>query len=285
MSPIYRGIYKAGQALRKRHYKLFRAIVENPLVRSIIQRVYGSRIVSVQTPESYTLAINPVYHGNFLTTQSILQYEPEMRALFENEVSAGMVVYDIGANVGVFSLQFCQIVGEHGQVYAFEPEENNLRCLLQTKVSNKLSNLEVHEKGVGQYTENLFFDRRGGAMSGRVVDSGSENTENVTQMQVISVDDFVYSQGGRPPSLMKIDVEGNEVKVIDGALRTLEEHHPIIICELHHSIEPAVIVIYDVLSKLGYQCFDVDGHKPNKDEPLDSFVNVHHFIAFANRTA
>jgi FkbM family methyltransferase len=282
MSAIYKGIYRAGQALRKRNYKLFRAIVENPLVRGVVQLVYGKKLEKVKSPEGYSLTINPVYHGNFLSTESISAYEPEMRQLFSKWIGEGSVVYDIGANVGVFSLLFVKLAGDSGQVYAFEPESNNTRCLLSTKEDNALSNLEVHAKGVGQKTETLFFDRRGGAMSGHLVEEGVADDENVTEMQVVSVDDLVFNQGKRAPTFLKVDVEGNEVKVFEGAERTLAEHKPVIICELHHSLEPAVLDIHGMLSAHGYKCFDVqDATKEDSGQPLDSFQGVHHILAYA----
>ena len=282
MNNVYKLIYGAGQGLRTRNYKLFRRIVENPLVRVVMQSLFGKKLLKVETPEGSSLTINPVYHGNFLTRESILSYEPDMRKLFASTAKENMVVYDVGANVGVFSLLFLNLVGPNGFVYAFEPEASNVRCLLDTKNSNTFDNFEVQAVGVGEKSETLFFDRRGGAMSGHLVDQGSGDNQNMTEVQVYSIDEFIFDQGKLPPSLLKIDVEGNELKVVNGMARTLKEHRPIIICELHPALESSVLDICDILDGYGYKSYDVTNWVYGEEkEALDSYKGVHHIIAIA----
>ena len=236
----------------------------------------------VTTPEGDTLCINPVYHGNFLDKTSILAYEPDLRKVLEQFVRPGMAVYDVGANVGVFSLFALNRITESGHLYAFDPEKNNLRYLLETRASNHYSNFTVEQVGVGDKTETLFFDRRGGAMSGRIIKSAGSD-ENTIAMDVVSLDDYVYARNNRPPDLLKIDVEGHEVKVIDGMKKILRDYAPIIVCELHHALEPAVVNIHATLAEFGYVSHDVADwiNNPDKNKAgLTGFQGIHHFIAF-----
>lgn len=279
MNPLYAAIYRAGRTLRSQHYGLYRGIVENKVVRTLLNGLFGRKTIRVASPEGTAITVNPIYHGNFLTPQGIAEYEPEMRELFARLVEPGMVVYDVGANVGVFSVLFAALAGPHGLVYAFEPEPGNLRCLRDTQSNNALPNLVIQAAGVGRENGTLYFDRKGGAMSGRMVEKADRSDANIIEMPVIGIDDFVFVQGQRAPDLLKIDVEGNEVNVVAGMNRTLTTHRPIVVCELHPAAEPKVLDLFSVFASHGYESYDASRWlRATQPQALHAYAGVHHVL-------
>jgi len=280
---IYDGMHYFSQFLRARNYALYRRVVEFTLFQKIIQALSGEKHVEVLSPENYRLCVNPIYHGHYLSSKKIVQYEPEIRAVMKSIVQPGMVVYDVGANAGVFSLCLASLVGDKGRVYAFEPEQNNLKCLIRTKEINALDHLEIFPVCAGEESGVAYFDRRGGSFSGRLVDETAPRHANVISVKVVSLDDFVYKNQHEPPHLIKIDVEGQERKVFKGMPRILNEYTPIIICELHRSLDPRVADLFDVLQDKGYESYDIHDWAEGGQPALRDFNRTHHFISFLKK--
>lgn len=266
--------------LRSKNYNLYRKMVESSLFRKIMRSFFGRSFKEVFTPEGYKLIINPIYHGNYLTEQKMVEYESDIRKLMDLIVHKNMVVYDVGANVGIFSVLSLSKIGEGGLVCAFEPEETNFQCLKRTKQINNFQNLEIEAMCVGEKSGIQWFDRRGGAFSGRLTDHVAPDAGNLVPVSVVSLDDYVFKPGGRAPDLVKIDVEGNELKVVKGMERLLIQRRPMIVLELHASLDPRVLEIYHLLSAQNYDCYEVKDWVENKREPLRSFERASHVFAF-----
>jgi len=115
---LLRKINEWGHRLPK---TLQRKIADFPGVLAILER--SSRNVDdiVLSPEGYKIAMNPLFHAYVVENGDLRGYEPEIRTVLEMLCSPGMVAYDIGANIGIFTLLFAARVGPGGRVYAFEP--------------------------------------------------------------------------------------------------------------------------------------------------------------------
>jgi FkbM family methyltransferase len=160
------------------------------------------------------------------------------------------------------------LVGEKGQVIAFEPEPNNSSCLEATIKLNAIQNLRLEKKAVGRITEQAIFDGRGGAFSGRLVDHGKyKTTSNVTQVDVVSLDDLV-KLGFPAPDLIKIDVEGNELMVLEGMKNMLGSNPPIVLCEIHSYLGDPSKKVVDLLTQYDYELFEVDSMAAGKLSPI-----------------
>ena len=85
-----------------------------------------------------------------------------------------------------------------------------------------------------------------------------DRVETGLVLQTVSLDEFVFQEGQLPPGLIKIDVEGAELKVLKGAGRLLKEFRPVIICELHHP--DAAREIYAQLRDLQYKIEKIAGY-------------------------
>jgi FkbM family methyltransferase len=173
------------------------------------------------------LHLNPRTGDNYLRGEG----EPATQAALAARLRAGMVFYDIGANVGFFSLLGAKIVGRAGKVFSFEPDTQVASRLREHVAKNEFSNVTVTEAGVWSSTTMLNFAAVADSSSpdhgtGRFVSDGAGQS-----LRCVSIDDFARTTA--PPDAIKCDAEGAEVEVMRGAIGTLRAHRPWIICETH----------------------------------------------------
>ena len=178
--------------------------------------------------------------------------EPEVQEALQQHLRPGMTFYDIGANIGFFTLLAARLVGKEGRVAAFEADPEIARRLREHVSRNALGWIAVEEKAMWSESSIVFFERIDLATSpdrglGHVVPEGAVDTIRVS---AVSLDDYTKTQP--PPDFLKCDVEGAEVEVFRGAQRLLREKRPGIICEMHSEENHGVLV--EELSRLGYTC-------------------------------
>ncbi len=193
----------------------------------------------------------------------------------------GGTLLDIGANVGMFSLHFYQ---KHSEMkyYLFEPIPDTFKWLQKNAKLNMVDlnrycpfNVGMsNEKGQFDFfvpasneaaslvaNDDSFFRKRAGE-DGEY--TGNTDIDKVTCI-VYTVDDFVKEHGIENISLVKIDVEGNEFKVLKGAQETLKKYKPLVYCELlrkhakRFGYHPNDVIEY--MSKLGYACLTMRAGK------------------------
>ena len=141
----------------------------------------------------------------------------------------GLVIYDIGAYHGILTLYFAS---RAAQVIAWEPNEANHARLIENIRLNNLTNVAVRKLAVGSRSRpgTLTYDP---SMAG----GGSVLTHaagTVTQaVNITTLDSDVAAASLPAPDLIKIDVEGSELEVLEGARSTLAAHHPALFLEMH----------------------------------------------------
>lgn len=160
-------------------------------------------------------------------------FEPSMVELFDTLVKPAHTVLDIGANIGCTSILF----GDRVQrVISFEPSPSTFR-LLQTNVQAAgLSNVTMHNVGLGRSAGRceLTFssdNRSGGFVSNKTQASAGHQVESI---EIARGDDFLRQAGIGMVDFIKIDVEGFERDVIEGLRETLEACRPSVALELNH---------------------------------------------------
>ena len=164
-------------------------------------------------------------------------YEPHIVSLVRAHLAGGDTFFDLGANVGYFSLLASEIVGEAGKVYAFEPVPENCRALERAIQANSLHNVVVEQAAVigpGCATANIFV-RVGAGNSGlsSILDSRRYQTR-LQQVPATTLDEYIARAGIDRVRLMKIDIEGAEPMALQGAARLLaREDAPDVVCEVN----------------------------------------------------
>ena len=194
-------------------------------------------------------------------------YELETQRAIAGHLEAGCVMYDIGANVGFFSLIGARIVGVEGRVYAFEPEAGNAASLRRNASLNDLDQIEVIEKAVWSEsgTGALIVPSSGSEFS-LLSQVAVEPSPDAKEVELVAIDDLVTAGDLELPSLVKIDAQGAEAEILRGMADTLRRARPVVICELHET-GPEVL---EVLTGLGYEASAMDADDAATASPDDA---------------
>jgi FkbM family methyltransferase len=176
--------------------------------------------------------------------------------IVRDHLRAGMTFYDVGANIGVFSMLAASIVGPGGQVVAFEADPEIADRLREHARRNSFGWVNVEQKAAWRESGTVMFERVDAKVSpdrgvGHVVES--EN-ERVVTLSAIALDDC--SPKYRPPDFIKCDVEGAEGEVFQGARRLLEKQRPRVLCEIHSEDNRQLVL--SEFSRFDYVCEDCD---------------------------
>ena len=197
------------------------------------------------------LRLNPTLEADYW----LGDHEPVVQAELRSRCRPGAVVYDVGANVGFFSLAIARLVGPGGHVIAFEPLPANLARLREHAARNALvERIELVEAAVwssssagATFQMGSLRQTRGGLVSNGVAPVLADG--ETVRVPATSLDDFV-EQGHPPPDLIKIDVEGGECEVLKSGERLFARARPALIVEVHHA--PAAEWIAEWLKAKGY---------------------------------
>jgi len=174
-------------------------------------------------------------------------YEADNLAAFAATIRPGDSVYDVGANVGIYSLVASLKAGSAGAVYAFEPLARNLHYLRRHLILNRLQNCRIMEVAV---SDAEGIQRFSAASWGHAMARFCEDGE--LEIPTVTLDGCIYgAKEMRPPNVIKIDVEGAELLVLRGASRALTEYHPCLFIEDHGGQQH--LECRDFLAAMGYR--------------------------------
>jgi FkbM family methyltransferase len=182
----------------------------------------------------------------------------EMQRFMSDVIKPGDTVVDIGANRGNFALAASHLLGNMGKVLCFEPNPNCIRILDNAVTSNHIENMFIYPVGLGDREEELTLSvptvNSGEGTFGRPA-YGNELTYQV-RAQVKVGDKLLANER---PSLIKIDVEGFECKVIAGLAETIGRNHPIVLTEVIPTLlercDASVADLMALMQRFGYQGF------------------------------
>jgi FkbM family methyltransferase len=194
--------------------------------------------------------------------------DPCLLRLVQEEVRPGSVVWDIGANVGLFTFAAAVAAGPNGHVLAIEPDTLLVGMLRRSAAANRgqatvdvLATAVADEVGVARFN----VARRNRATS-HLDGFGTAEAGGVRATQIVPTVTLDWLATRFPlPSLLKIDVEEAELKVFAGGSTVLRSH-PTIICEVAGQNSVAV---QEILSGYGYTLFDGD-EPPSRRVPAEA---------------
>jgi FkbM family methyltransferase len=206
---LYRAVLP--KTVQRRGYRAFTALMGDRIVR----RDLGGYCAELHLGEVMELA---AFVGEF---------EPDMGPLIDRLTQPGMIVCDIGANVGLHALHFAHRVGAEGKVYAFEPSDFAFRKLVRNVALNPHLNLEAEQLALSNETKTAVeVDFRS---SWRHDGSRGDLSKSVVDFTLL--DDWVAQRGLDRIDIIKLDVDGYEGLVLDGARATLARFRPQILIE------------------------------------------------------
>ncbi len=162
---------------------------------------------------------------------SIDQFGINTRIEALNFCSNRSCAIDIGSHIGISVAHWAK---EFDKVYAFEPVQQHFTCLIENL--KKFNNVETFNYAVGNFTGNSKGSYRTKKNSGsfQLIDEGyvqpkhKDKIRNLENINVIKLDSFNFSK----VDLIKIDVEGWEAEVLEGAVNTIKTHKPVLMIEV-----------------------------------------------------
>jgi FkbM family methyltransferase len=200
--------------------------VAEGLARTVAEIPFGPGLRAV-VPESRAL-ITP-----FVLREQGDWFEDELRFV-RRLLEPGDAAIDIGANFGVYALSMAARVGPEGRVLAFEPASTTHRFLVESARRLGASQLEILRAALSsERGRATFFNAASPELSSLHAEAvdGSGWTETVP---LARLDDFEASLGGREASFVKLDAEGEEVRILEGAAAVLRAHDPLVMAEVVH---------------------------------------------------
>lgn len=185
-------------------------------------------------------------------------YEWEKARLIEHTIEPGMVFFDIGAMAGYFTLLAALVVGPAGRVYSFDPLPRNLTYLRRHVGMHELNNVTIVEAAVSDSQGVGSFDPGAHPVSGRLAEGGS------LQVRTVGLDQEIAAGRLPAPHAIKIDVEGAELRLLEGAARTLRTARPKLFLDLHGFLGPSFSHLdqdcKDLLLRFGYRFRQLGKH-------------------------
>jgi FkbM family methyltransferase len=188
-------------------------------------------------------------------------YEKEAVLTWQTLLEPGMNVIDIGANTGYYTLVSAP---KAAHVFAIEPATSARDMLRQNVELNKLANVTILSFAASD--ENGLADLyiSGSDNMGMTGFKPAENFNGAVEyVNTMRMDDW-WNQHSQPPiSMMKIDVEGAEMKVLQGMIHLLKSEQPILFIEAIEQqlaqFDSSLQQLYIFLKDLGYQAFQIKG--------------------------
>ena len=196
-------------------------------------------------------------------TRQLLRGELELpvQEALRRSLPAGGVLWDVGANVGFFSLLGARLVGPAGHVISWEPVTEIAALIEEAAVRSGLE-VEVRAEAVAARAgrEQLLVgaDESWSHLASR----GHAADTHAVEVPVTTLD-AVLADGARAPDVVKLDVEGSEGDVLRGARGLLAQRGPTLVIELHDTAAE----VCDLLDAEGYVAERLDGPGPPRDAP------------------
>lgn len=242
--------------------------VAQKVFRHLMHARYGEeRLVRAkQNGRTWLLVSDVALRGEYAEFQTV--------EWLRRVVKPGACVIDVGANVGQMTLEAAHLVGPTGRVIAIEPAPGNVRVLRRHVIENGFENrVTIIEAACGaRDNDKVILHILGDAVDS--VGSGHSQSKHSTEMPsielqvpVVTIDSVAKEN---PPAVVKIDVEGAELSVLDGASVTLKTYQPALQIGFHpfafEDPERASSILLDRLERCGYSTSHIQAGALELDE-------------------
>jgi FkbM family methyltransferase len=199
--------------------------------------------------------INPKYFGDFFSILRTIFVENAYERHYK--LRKGDIVVDLGANVGVFTINAAKKVGDAGKVIAIEPEKNNLEFLRKNIELNKLKNVAIVPKGV--WSKKGIMNLYLGPASGW--HSLIFRRDKFTQIEVDTLDHKLEGLNIAKVDFIKMDIEGAEIEALKGMEDTLKTDKIRLAIEAFHKVKGKATaeIIAPSLKRKGFKIYEENG--------------------------
>ena len=223
----------------------------SPLVRRVLNWISeeSNPVVRIGGPlGGQSMRVNWALHKTYVFGT----YEPGVVQGLEELIQPGWTAVDVGANIGYFTLLMADRVGPQGKVIAFEPLAENFRILQENIQLNGHTNVVAENLALMSRTERIELrSATPGAItwvaSVRIDQNSAVESQGV---EAVTLDEYVQQKGIAKVDFLKIDVEGAEASVLEGAANVLNRDKPVLLIEMHEldrfkDQHPAILKLRD----------------------------------------
>lgn len=179
-------------------------------------------------------------------------YEHDQQQLVRRLIQPGMKVLDVGANAGFYTLAFSRLVGSTGHVWAFEPFAENASNLRRHLELNGISNVTLIQAAVADKGGMTSFRAGLNNSMGAIADGGGDYL-----VPAVALDELLDSGLIPVPDVIKMDVEGAESRVLEGARGMLTQKKTSLLIALHGAEQWRAC--RSLLKEAGYDVFSLNG--------------------------
>lgn len=185
------------------------------------------------------------------------EYEkPEIEFISKN-LKKGDVFIDIGANIGLFTLNASKMVGETGKVISFEAFYSNFLKLKKHVEINHLDNVQLEHLAISDTEKMLKIYLNNQDQNIGMASSYLENFDTIENVKATSLDHYAQEKSLEKISFIKIDIEGGEYDALLGMKNVLSQYKPILLVEINHEtlskIHKSENDVIKLLESLHYQ--------------------------------
>jgi FkbM family methyltransferase len=190
-----------------------------------------------------------------------LLHPPHVHPAVLGFLQPGSVVIDVGASLGEWTVPFARKVGPAGRVLAIEPAPRSAAALESTLAANALRQAEIVRWAIGDHDGITQFAVP--VVTSARIDTGTARIgpacagHDALRIPLRSLDSLAAECDLARLDLIKIDVEGHERRVLDGAAAILDRHRPVLVIETGHEADGDRIAIHDRLARLGYRMLGI----------------------------
>jgi FkbM family methyltransferase len=253
------------RAMQQRHLQMreYQELIAGSEVDSI--EIYGDEM-RIRTREGIAMVWRPEDMG---TVPNVLVNYGEYEGLESAQLLAAgagaQVIFDVGANIGYYSLRWASHMAAGGTIHAFEPVPSTFAWLSRNIALNGLEGvIRANNIGLGEAagTIPVFVPEFMGSGAASMRDLHPDEVTRRLEVKQETLDRYFLNSGLNRLDLIKADVEGAEMLVLQGGRRTIAEHRPLIFLELLRKwAKPFGYHPNDVLGMLGemgYRCYTFD---------------------------
>jgi FkbM family methyltransferase len=151
--------------------------------------------------------------------------ERREQQFFRQQVTSGMVIFDVGANLGFYTTLFANLVGPTGRVHAFEPDPLSFGILKRRTI--RRANIVANQAAVGDHAGSItLYCNRSNRADNRVHASLGEETAETVEVPLTTLDDYCEAAKIDRIDAVKMDIQGVEVATLRGFRQTLARTSP-----------------------------------------------------------
>jgi FkbM family methyltransferase len=251
--------------------RLLLGAVDHDMFASPVEVHIGREDIVVVEVDGISLALDRHDHAISRPIIDGVGHDPWLADIATTHCRPGMTVIDVGANVGYFTMLAWAAVGNMGRVVAVEPRSDNCRLLLLSAGLNGAFTIELLPLAADRNRGLAHLGAAIGTNGGFVSDEPSALLDgSAVIVPTFPLDELIEG----PVHLIKVDVEGAEGRVIDGAASIISSHRPVVVTELSPTMLEAVsaITCEEYLARfveLDYEIHEIDPVGRNTGYAID----------------